>query len=147
MRRLIFALVVALVGGVVSAQQSPVYTPEDNPFQGEFTFVLGQPIDLHIIVQGVRLDSLTLSTLAEVRPGEKVKCAIVVAGKNTSDKLASVTTALLLEDGDGKALERVVLDPFKAKAGKEFKNKQAGPVAGDTLASARKVYLFFEIAF
>ncbi|MBZ5588402.1 MAG: hypothetical protein LAO05_07555 [Acidobacteriia bacterium] len=146
MRRVIFALVVALVGGFVCAQENPGYTAEDNPFQGEFAFAVGEPVGLHIILQGVRLESLTLTTLAEVRAGEKVKCAIVVAGKNTVDKPASVATALLLEDGDGKALERVVLDPFKAKSGKDFKNKQQGGIAGDALVAARKVYLFFEIA-
>lgn len=147
MRRVIFALVVALVAGVVCAQESPVYAPAENPFQGDFTFVLGQPIGLHVMVEGVGLDSLTLSALKEVRPGEKAKCQILVAGTNTSDKEANVTTALLLEDEAGKALVRIVFDPFKAKSGKEFRNKQQGTVAGDTLASARRIYLFFLIAF
>ena len=147
MRGLIFALVLALVAGAVSAQESPAYAPGENPFQGDFAFVLGQPIGLHVLVEGVRLDEVTLSALADVRPGEKVKCEAVVAGSNTTDKKATLTTVLLLEDTDAKGLGNVTLDPFKAKAGREFKERQRLTVAGDALAAARKVYLFVQVAF
>jgi hypothetical protein len=147
MRRAIFVLVVALVTGVVCAQESPVYAPADNPFQGDFTFVPGQPVGLHVMVEGVGLDELTLSALGDVRAGEKVQCQIVLAGRNTSDKDATVTTALLLEDEANKALLRLAFDPLKVRSGKEFRNTQQGMIAGDTLLSARKIYLIFIIAF
>ena len=147
MRRVIFALVVALVAGAVYAQESPTYTPGENPFQGDFTFVLGQAVGLHANVQGIHLDGVTVSALGEVRPGEKVKCEAVVTGSNTTDKKATLTVVLLLEDADGKALEKVALDPFKGKAGKEFQERQKVVIGGDAAAGARKVYLFIQVAF
>ena len=54
---------------------------------------------------------------------------------------------LLLEDADGKKLERVTLDPFRAKAGKDFQERQKVFVGGDALTGARKVYLFIQVAF
>jgi len=54
-----------------------------------------------------------------------------VAGSNTTDKKATLTAVLLLEDADGKKLERVTLDPFRAKAGKDFQERQKVFVGGD----------------
>ncbi len=147
MRRMIFALVVALVAGAVFAQESPTYTAGENPFQGEFAFAAGQPIELHVDIQGVRLDSVTLSALGDVHPGEKVKCEAVVAGSNKADKRATLTVVFLLENADGKTLEKVTLDQFRAKAGKEFQERQKLSLGGDEFAGARKVYLFIQIGF
>ena len=147
MRRVIFALVVALVSGALFAEESPTYTLGENPFQGDFAFTVGQPVVLRAEIQGVRLDSVTLSARGDVRPGEKVKCDVVVAGSNTTDKKATLTVVLLLEDADGKALEKVTLDPFRAKGSKEFQEQQKVTIAGDSLAGARKVYLFIQVAF
>jgi hypothetical protein len=147
MRRVIFALVVGLVAGALVAQETPAYTPGENPFQGDFAFVLGQAVGLRVDLQGVHLDSVTMSAVGEVRPGQKVKCEAVVAGSNTTDKKATLTAVLLLEDADGKKLERVTLDPFRAKAGKDFQERQKVFVGGDALTGARKVYLFIQVAF
>ena len=147
MRRLILALVVALVAGVVCAQEGPPYAPGENPFQGEYAFVPGQPIGLHVVVEGVQLAEVTLTPLAELRTGEKVKCDVVVAGNNTTNKKATLTTVLLLEDADSKGLARVTLEPFKTKAGKPFQEDQRLVVAGEALAGARKVYVFIQISF
>ncbi len=147
MRRVVFALVAAMVAGAVVAQENPAYSPGENPYQGDFPFTLGQPVGLHVDIQGVRLDSLTVTALGEVRPGEKVKCEAVLAGNNTSERKASLTTVLLLEDADGKALERVSLESFKAKSKREFQERQKVAVAGEALAAARKVYLFVQLAF
>jgi len=147
MRQLIFALVVALVAGFACAQESPAYAPGENPFQGEYAFAPGQPVVLHVVVEGIQLEQVTLTPLADVRAGEKVKCAAVVAGNSTSDKKATLTTVLLLEDADSKGLGRVTLDPFKIKNGKAFQEDQRMTVAGEALTGARKVYVFVQIAF
>ncbi len=147
MRRVVFALVSALIAGASVAQQAPAYASGENPFQGDFAFKLGEAVGVHVDIQGVRLDTVTVTALGEVRPGEKVKCEAVVAGNNTADKKASLTVVLLLEDANGKGLEKVALDTFKVKSGKEFQERQKVTVEGDTLAAARKVYLFVQIAF
>jgi len=89
-----------------------------------------------------------MSAVGEVRPGQKGESARrFVAGSNTTDKKATLTAVLLLEDADGKKLERVTLDPFRAKAGKDFQERQKVFVGGDALTGARKVYLFIQVAF
>ena len=147
MRRVVFALVAAMVAGALVAQETPAYAPADNPFQRDFAFVLGQAVDLHVDIQGVRLDTVTVAAPGEARPGERVKCEAVLAGNNTADKKATLTTVLLLEDADGKALEKVALDPFRVKAKREFQERRKVTIAGDALAAARKVYLFVQVGF
>ena len=147
MRRLIFALLVALVAGFACAQEGPSYAPGENPFQGEYAFEPGKPIALHVVVEGVRLDEVKLTVLAEARPGEKARCDVVVTGSNTTEKMATLTTVLLLEDADSKGLGRITLDPFKAKSNKPFQETQKTTVAGDAVSAARKVYVFVQIDF
>ncbi|HVN77250.1 MAG TPA: hypothetical protein VMT19_13110 [Thermoanaerobaculaceae bacterium] len=147
MRRVIFALVFALVAGTLCAQEAPVYARGENPFQGDFPFALGQPINLNVDVEGVRLDAVTVSARGEVRAGEKVRCETLLAGNNTTDKKPTLTMVLLLEDADGKALEKVTFDQFRAKAGKEFQERQRVVITGEALAAAHKVYVFVQIAF
>ncbi len=147
MRRLVFALVAALVAGALVAQETPAYAPGENPYGGEFQFAPGQPVAVRVDIQGVRLDTLTVTALGEVRPGEKVKCEAVLAGSNTLDRKATLTAVALLEDADGKSLEKIALDPFKAKSAREFQERQKVTVEADSLAAARKVYLFVQVGF
>ncbi len=147
MRRPVVTLALALVAGVVSAQESPTYAPGENPFQAEYSFALGQPVEMRVVVDGVRLDDLTLAAAADVRPGEKVTCNVVMAGSSTAQKKATLTTVLLLEDANSKGLGRVTLDPFKAKSGKNFREEQTVTADGDALIGARKVYVFIQIDF
>ncbi len=147
MRRVIFALMVASVAGALYGQGTPTYTPVENPFQGDFAFTLGQPVSLRVDIQGVRLDNLTVTALAEARPGQKLKCEAVLAGDNSTDKKATLTPVLLLEDASGRALEKVSLDPFKVKTGREFQERQKITVEGDSATAARKVYVFIQVGF
>lgn len=145
--RLPFAALAAVLTVGFASGQGPVYAPAENPFQGDFPLVLGEPLVLHVDVQGVHLDGVTVSAIGEVRAGEKSKCEVTVAGTNTADKKAELTTVLLLEDADDKPLERLTLDPFRVKAGKPFQERQRLTAPGDALAGARKVYVFIQLAF
>ena len=146
MQRSITALVVALAaGGVANAQGAAPYTPSENPFQGDYAITLGRPVALHVEVVGIRLDSLTLRTPAEIKAGEPVRCDVVVAGHNAGERKAELTIVLLLEDRDVKALERVALEPFKVKSGKDFSESQQVDVGADALAAASRVYVFVQV--
>jgi len=147
MKRVIFALVAALVAGSVCAQEAPAYAPGENPFQGDYAITIGQPVVLRVDVLGVRLKDVTVTPIGEVRSGEKVKCDVTITGANTAAKKADLTTVLLLEDGDGKGLERVSLDPFKVKSGKEFRERQRLSIEAATLTGARRVYVFVQASF
>ncbi len=147
MKRVIFALVAALVAGVVCAQEAPAYTPSENPFQGDYAITIGQPVVLRVDVLGVHLDDVTVAPMDEVRNGEKVRCEVTIAGANTAARKAELTAVLLLEDGNGSGLERVSLDAFKVKSGKEFRERQRVPIEAATLTGAKRVYVFVQVAY
>jgi hypothetical protein len=147
MNRVTVVFAAVAVAGVALAQEGTRYTPADNPFQGEYAFGPGRPIELYADVGGVRLDTVTLNALQEIRPKESVRCEFQMTGNSVAKKKALLTTVLLLEDSTGRGIERVQLDPFKVKSGKPFDEKQRLDVSGDTLAAAMKVYIFVQIEF
>ena len=147
MDRVTFALAATLVTGIALAQGGPGYAPSENPFQGDFGFTLGQPTALHVDIQGVQLDSITLTAQGEVRAGETVKCQVQVVGASVAEKKATLTVVLLLEDAEGRNLERVMLEPFKVKPGKPFDERQKLTAKGSALAAAARVYVFVQVAF
>ncbi len=147
MRRVMLALAGTLVAALSLAQETPGYTAADNPFQNDYEFALGKPIRLRAIVEGVRLDTLNTVALTEVRPGEKVRCEVELAGTNEADRKATITVILLLEDDAGKGLERIALDPFKLKSARPFNEKQRVSIGGDTLRAAVKIYVFIQVEF
>ena len=147
MKRVLFALGATLVAGFAFSQATPTYAPAENPFQGDYGFALGRPTELRVDVQGVRLDGITLVAQGEVRAGETVKCQVEVAGASVAEKKATLTVVLLLEDADGRNLERVMLAPFKVKPGKPFDEKQKVIAEGSTLTTAARVYVFVQVVF
>ena len=147
MDRMMFALAATLVAGLAFAQGGPGYAPAENPFQGDFGFTLGQPTALRVDIQGVQLDGITLTAQGEVRAGEVVKCQVQVVGASVAEKKATLTVVLLLEDAEGRNLERVMLEPFKVKPGKPFDERQKLTAEGSALAAAARVYVFVQVAF
>jgi hypothetical protein len=147
MKRVLFTLAATLVAGLVLSQAGPAYAPAENPFQGDYGFTLGQPIELRVDVQGVRLDGITFVAQGEVRAAESVKCEVEVAGASVAEKKATLTVVLLLEDADGRNLKRVTLEPFKVKPGKPFDEKQKVSVEGSTLTTASRAYVFVRVDF
>ncbi|HUK11989.1 MAG TPA: hypothetical protein VLW17_01705 [Thermoanaerobaculaceae bacterium] len=145
MGRVIAAAATILVASAALAQEPTGYAPGENPFQAEYAFGLGRPIQLRVEVLGVRFDAVTLSALDEVKPGAKVKCETLFTGTNAGDKKATLTMVLLLEDADGHNLERLTLDSFKVKAGKPYEERQKTQVSGDALAATAKVYVFVRV--
>jgi hypothetical protein len=146
MKRAMFALAATLVAGLAFSQAGPAYTAAENPFQGDYGFTLGQPTELRVDIQGIRLNGITL--IAQGRFGqETVKCEVAVAGASVAEKKATLTVVLLLEDANGRNLERVKLEPFKVKPGKPFDERQNVSAEGGTLAVAERVYVFVQVAF
>ncbi len=147
MRRLTLVLAAVLLAGLVLGQEGSGYVRAENPYQAEFAFAPGRPIELRVEVEGVRLDAVTLSAAEEIRSGQPVRCDFRLTGSSAAAKKASLTAVLLLENAAGKGIGRVQLDPFKVKSGKPFDEKQTTNVGGDALAGAMKVYVFVQVAF
>ena len=141
------ALAALVIAGLAVAQEGPGYAPGENPFQADYAFRLGEPITVRVEVLGVRLDTFTLTAQQDVREGETVKCQAQLVGSSVAQKKATLTVVLLLEDARGNNLGRVPLEPFKAKPGKAFDEKQKVTAEGKALAAATRVYLFVQVAF
>jgi hypothetical protein len=147
MNRVMLVSAAVLVAGLAVAQEGDRYTPAENPFQGDYPFGPGRPIELRVDVQGVRLDAVTVSAQEEGRPGERVRCEVQVTGNSVAKKKATLITVLLLEDSSGKGIERLQLEPFKVKTERPFDEKQRLDVGAGALASAMKVYVFVQVGF
>ncbi len=139
------ALATLVIAGLAVAQQG--YAPAENPFQADYSFRLGEPITLRVEVLGVRLDTFTLTAQPGAPAGETVTCQANLVGSSVAEKKATLTPVLLLEDATGQGLERVVLEPFKAKPGKPFDEKQRVSAGVKALAGATRVYLFVQVGF
>jgi hypothetical protein len=141
------ALAATVIVGLAAAQPGPEYAPADNPFQRDYGFTLGQPVELRVQVEGIRLDRIAVSAQDEVRAGESVRCEVQVVGSSVAAKKAKLTTVLLLEDHEGRGLERIQLDPFKVKNGRPFDETQKATIGGDALLGASRVYIFIQVEF
>jgi hypothetical protein len=138
-----------LVLGMVAAataQDTASYRNSDNPYQGDHAVTLGAPVDLHVAVAGVRFATLTVTAAQEVKAGETVRCQITLSGDSAASAKAVVTAVLLLEDKNGRGLDRLSLDTFKVKPGRTFDERQTLKVAGDSLVATSRVYVLLEVA-
>jgi hypothetical protein len=136
---------IAFLLAVSAFPQEVTYTPAENPFQAEYPFTPGQPIVLRMAVAGVQLDTLTLSAPTPESPDAKVSCTLALDGSNQAGEKVTLSSVLLLEDANGKALERLTMTPFRLKAGKPFSRSETLPVQGSSLLSAGKVYVFLKV--
>jgi hypothetical protein len=148
MRRVSVVLSLVTLLSLTMATSGRSGTPAENPYQAELDFALGKAVEMRVEVSGVNLETITVTARDAVRAGTNIKCDVEIVGNNTSEKKATVTTVLLLEDETGKGLSqgRITLDPFKVKSGKTFDETQTVTIPGDVLSAAVKVYLLVEVA-
>ncbi|MGE5235877.1 MAG: hypothetical protein ACM3O7_05995 [Acidobacteriota bacterium] len=145
MHRAGLALVVMAWAGLAGGQGNPEYTQVANDFGAEFPYSSGSPIELRVEVLGVRFDTVAVTPQGEIVPGSPVRCEVAVDGSSVARKKAAITFVLLLEDAQGKTLERIGLDPFKVKSERSFSERQRRDVSGDALGSASKAYVFIHV--
>jgi hypothetical protein len=146
MWRALAMLVATLAVAAAFAQENGGYTPAENPFQADFPFAVGKPIELRIDIQGLRVDGVTWFALEAIQPKAPIRGEVLVSGANLGKK-ATVTVVLLLEDERGDGLDRIALQPFKVKPGKPFEERQKLNVRGDSLIAATKAYVFVQVEF
>lgn len=131
--------------GLGLGQEEPAYKPGENPFQEEFALSLGQPIKVYVEVERTRFAELTLTPQGNVEPGKPVKCQVVITGARVASGKVEILPVLLLEDANGKSLDRVTPPPFKVRGERPFQYKETATVSGDSLASAAKVWVYLEV--
>lgn len=145
MRRLMIALLALLSWTVVAAQETAQYKDVENPYQADFEFVPGRPVDLHVAITGVQFESLAVVPQTAAAEGNAVDCDFELDGTSVAEKKFKVTTVVLFEGSDGRGIQRTSLEPFKVKPGKPFFEKQTLSVPGDALTGAKKVYIFIQL--
>jgi|GEM_PF-1318932 len=144
------ALAAALLAASVGAQQSEVvpqrpYTQAESPFMVELDFSLPEPVDLFVEIGGVRLDRVRIDPQGAVEEGASVRCQVTATGSHTGGARPAVSIVMLLEDRDGKGLERVAMDDFRPARGRPFEEVQRKQVSGAALLAARKIFIMVEL--
>ncbi len=133
-----------LVAMTAAAQETPAFKVSENPYQEELPFAVGQPVRLLVDVDGVRFTTLTVTPRGETKGGE-VTCEVSLDGTNQRPGKVEVSGVLLLEDARGKGIERLPLEAFKAKGGKDFNESFRVSLRAETLQAAERVYVFLEL--
>jgi hypothetical protein len=141
----VLGAVLALLAVASVAQEATDYTAAENPFQAEYAFTPGQPIVMRVDIQGVMLESMTISPPAAVPPGGSVDCNVQVTGSNETGRKVTLTSVVLLEDSSSQALERLSLAPIRVKARRPITAQQTIEVQGASLAAAARVYVFIKV--
>jgi hypothetical protein len=139
----VLAAIAVLLAVPVLAQEATDYAAGDNPFQADYAFTSGKPIALRVKVEGVDLDTLTLTL--EPPEGTTANCRVKLAGTNSGKRKATLTGVLLLEDKDGRPLERISMTPFRVKSGRPFEPEEPLAVRAASAAAAAKVYFFLRV--
>jgi hypothetical protein len=135
-----------LLAGGAFAQEQPAFRQGENPYQEELELALGQPVKLYVEVAGTRFAELTITPQAAVEPGKSVKCQVLITGSRPAAGKVEVTPIFLLEDANGKNLERLTPPKFKVKGERPFEYKETVTASGDALAAAVKLWVFLEVA-
>ena len=131
-------VVVALLGiaALASAQSDVGYATGENPYGADYT--------LKVEVEGVRFDNVVVNLLSSPTDAQ-VSCEVLLDGTSVSDRKANLNVVLLLENAKGEGIERIMLDPFKAKSQKPFSEKQKKAVQGKSINDASRVYVLIKI--
>lgn len=144
------ALVASLLAALLAAQEADEtrqqsYTEADSPYMVELDFSLAAPADIFAEIAGVRIDRLRLDPQGAVEEGAAVRCQVTASGSHTGGSRPTVGIAMLLEDGDGKGLERVRMAEFRPSRGRPFDEVQRLSVPGSALLAARKIFVMIEV--
>lgn len=130
-----------------AAAQDVDWRDVDNPYQEDIEYTIGETHSPRVEVENVRWRSFTIeSPDREVfAVGETIETQLTLELENRGGKSAKVLIILLLEDEDGNPLDRIEGRPFKVAAGRLKERKETARFSGETLNSARRAYLFFEV--
>jgi hypothetical protein len=98
-------------------------------------------------VEGVRWSRLWVGAKEgkEIEAGKEVPVMVEMTFENVSTSSADLLVILLFEDADHNALDRVELDPFKARDGRVTEERQKLKLDGDVLLAAEGVYVYMEV--
>lgn len=145
--RFLTALIVAAVVVVPVAAQDSEWRTEENPYQEDVNYTIGDVFKPQVAVNSVRWQSFAIAapdrgTLME---GEIISTEVTVVFENRGRGSARVLVILLLEDDDGNPLDRVEVRPFKIGGDRVKERTESVELTAAVIEATRRAYLFFEI--
>ncbi len=121
------------------------YTQAESPYMAELDFSLSAPVDLFVEIGELRLDRVRIDPQGAVDEGASVRCQVTAAGSHTGGARKTVSIVMLLEDRDGKGLERVRMEEFRPARERPFEEVQRQSLPGSALLAARKLFVMVEV--
>ena len=147
-RSVLVFVVLAMCATCVAHAQDPDVRIEDNPYQEEFDYTLGETLAPNVEIEGLRWTSVRIAPRGdrEIDPGDDgVDVEVVVAFDNRGSDDVRAQVVVLLEDGGGQPLERLSLESVRVRDGRTQEADERFEVPGASLLAVERVYLFLEL--
>ncbi len=145
--RFLAALIAAAVIAVPVAAQDSEWRTEENPYQEDVDYTIGDVFKPQVAVNSVRWQSFAVAApdRGALMEGEIVSTEVTVVFENRGRGSARVLVILLLEDADGNPLDRVEVRPFKIGGDRVKQRTESVELTAAVIEATRRAYLFFEI--
>lgn len=143
---LIFGTVIAAWATAVGAQDGE-YRIVDSPFQEDFELTINTDLQPMVEVAGVRWTrfGLHLKGDRELEPDKDNQVVVELGFVNTNPDGVRVLVIALLEDVNGRPLERVECERVSANSNRLKESVQKFKISGSVLQATRRAYLFCEV--
>lgn len=144
------ALASMLVAVALFAQEAPeaperAYVRGESPYLAEAAWNMREPVELFVEIGGLRLDTVRIDPQGAVDEGASVRCLVSATGSQLGGSRPTLAIAMLLEDENGKALERLKMEKFRPPRGRAFEEVQRLQLSGSALLAARKIFVMVEV--
>lgn len=143
---LILGTVIAAWAAAAGAQERE-YRVVDSPFQEDFALTINSDLKPMVEVDGVRWTrfGVYLKGDREIEPEKDNPVTVELGLLNTNADGAKVLVIALLEDANGRPLERIECTKVSASSERLKESVQKFKIAGSVLQALRRVYLFCEV--
>jgi hypothetical protein len=142
--RVVAAFGVALLATWVGAQDVEQVA---SPYQGEYPYTIGTDLTPPVSVEGVHIDAIRVAPRqeGEIAADRDIEVEVTSTFTNNGAKTVRVLVVLLLEDGQGNALERLEMPSVRVPSEKTRSGNERFTVRGRIVLDTQKVYLFCEL--
>ena len=142
--RVVAGFGVALLATWVGAQDVEQVA---SPYQAEYPYAVGTDLTPQVSIEGVQIDAIRVAPReqGEVAADRDVEIEVTSTLTNNGAKTVHVLVVLLLEDGQGNALERLEMPSVRVPSEKTRSGNERFTVRGRIVLDTEKVYLFCEL--
>ena len=140
-----FLLVVGLAAAATA--QEGEYRAVDNPFQEDFEYRINTDLQPNVEVEGVRWTRFGVHTKRgqDIVADKNMSVTVELEFVSSNQRGVKVLVIALLEDSDGRPLDRVECKPVTVSTNRLKESVQKFKLLGSVLESTRRVYLFVEV--